>query len=442
MVLREDFLLGLLIISVFVMLLFSSLHAAVVFLAFSSCFLCFKVALGRHLRFGIITIPSLFMLAYLILISLPSLYWFLRSDSPARFVYLLAVQSVLVAFPVGMAFALAIRRRAPSLLREFLYGPPETPKIDGMFVPLVVFLFMCTLPVLAFYFLYASHVQLFEAMRGTRAIDAEAFRFAEDALPKLLQLAFEFLRRFALPFCMLYAYFLMKFGAVSWRFAFWPLFVVTLIVSSLTLDRAEPVALFVMAVLAYLLAAKYSLFELAYKPKLWGALALALIAGGLISIFQYQGAFSVQKAIQTTWHVLTSRILLSPSFMALRAFREFPELTPFLHGASVKLVGFFTSVDVVAYYPASFVGDLWRNFGFAGVLTGSVFLGFFFQYVQNVFFVKRSAAALSLYVIFLVNAVWLIFGNAFGTMSIIVFLFGLMLLHVLRLTTWSRRSAP
>ncbi len=434
MIFREHIILFIVIVAVSSVLLLSSSYAAAVFFAFSFLFLCLKAAMGKSLHFSIITIPSLFMFSYFVLMSLPSLYWFFRSDSSARFTYLLAVQSVLVMFPIGMALAMAARRRGFSSARTFLFGSFEPAKTDGMFFPLFLFFLLFSLPVLALYFFYAPHVQLVETFRNSEAIDATVFRFAENALPEFLQLAFEFLRRFALPFSTFYVFFIAKSGKPSWKISFWLLFIFSLIVSSLTLDRAEPVALFGMLIVAHLLAMRSSFFELAKNRKLLGVLVLAMAAGGLISIFQYQGVFSFQKTLQTTWYVFSSRIFLSPSFMALRAFHEFPDITPFLYGSSIKLVGFVTSLRTTAYYPATFVGDLWRNFGFLGVLVGSAALGFFFQYVQDAFFLKRNAVSLSLYVVFLLNAIWLIFGNAFGTVSIATFVFGLMLLYVVRLT--------
>lgn len=402
---------------------------------FSLCAL--KALVGDALRFSRPTLPSLFLFAYIALMAVPSVKWFFEAPSAVNIRYLFSVQSVLAAFPFGVALAVCITRNASVHTKAFLYGVLQKTKADKAAFPFFLFFLISTIPILFLYAYYAHRIQLLDILRSASpSVGAEEFRFAQKEVPDFVHILFEFLRRFALPFSMLYAYFLSSFSGISWKRAFWVLFAVTLLTSSLTLDRAEPVALFIMLIFAHILIKKTSVFAFMRNAKLLGIAALAMVAGGLISIFQYQGTFSVSRAIATTWHVFFSRIFLDPSFMALRAFREFPDVSDFLHGSSIKLLGLVSGTEAVSYYPASFVGDLWRNFGFWGVVIGSMGFGFFFQYVQDAFFQRKSAFTLSVYVIFLVNAIWLIFGNALGTVSLMVFAFGLILLGLVRLLSW------
>ena len=225
------------------------LYVPLVFGSFFGVFVLEKILLGDSLKFIHLTVPSFFIVLYIILMSFPSMLVFSEMHHPIRYTYFMAVQSVLITFPIGVGLANLMVHNPSKVIRNYLCSKLEKTQADFKFLSLFKALLIFSFPILALYFLYSEHVQLLEVIKAS-PIEAVALRFAENELPKGIHYFFELLRRFILPICVFYAYFMSRVYKSKWKHIFWILSSVTLVVSLLTLDRAPVVTLFIMMILA------------------------------------------------------------------------------------------------------------------------------------------------------------------------------------------------
>ena len=84
-----------------------------------------------------------------------------------------------------------------------------------------------------------------------------------------------------------------------------------------------------------------------------------------------------------------------------------------------------------SFSSVGFAGDLWANFGWPGIIVGSVLMGLVLQSIQLRAFREKTAPTLAIYVLFLVNELWLLYGSVLSTMVVTVFAAGLLLLRLL-----------
>jgi hypothetical protein len=181
-----------------------------------------------------------------------------------------------------------------------------------------------------------------------------------------------------------------------------------------------------MMILAYILSREQPIVK-ALNARLIIVFMSAVILGGLISVLQYQSAFTLERVVESIWYVFYYRIIQDAAFMSSLAFQDFSDPVLFLHGKSMRIVSLL-GLDYTPAYPAGFVGDLWRNFGWFGVILGTIFIGFIYQLIQIKLFTRKSIPTLSIYIIVLVGSVWIIFGNVLGTISVSIFVLSILLL--------------
>jgi len=127
--------------------------------------------------------------------------------------------------------------------------------------------------------------------------------------------------------------------------------------------------------------------------------------------------------------------------MARVTFEEFDTAEKFLYGKSIRLLSLF-GVEFHSVTSPSFIAELWLNFGWFGVIVGTVALGFVLQFIQLTFFKKKTAPILSAYILLILNGAWLIYGHVFSTMSVSVYLFILLFLLYLRLGPAKSGAGP
>lgn len=400
-------------------------------------FLYQKKRLGDSLCFNHLTLPSFFMLMYLILIPFATIGAFKEMDHPVRHTYLMAMQSVFVTFPIGIALANAVVKNPSRILQGYVRSQMEVTQNDLRFMPIFTILLLSAVPILVAYFLYSEYVQLIEVIRKyPTSIEVETLKFAgSDDLPRVVQFAFESLRRFILPLCALYGYLMASSTQkLGWKYISPVLFVSTLFVSSLTLDRAPPLGFIVMFILVFLLRRRKAQLTNIFKIRLIIIFVAAMTLGGIISVLQYQSDFNLQNVGADIWYVFSFRILQDAPHMASIAFETFNDSSTFLYGSSMRILsvlpGFHYEESLSSIYsvatPVGFVADLWRNFGWLGVVGGAILIGFAYQMIQLKLFIRKTILTVSLNAIMLVGCVWIIFGNVLGVMSTSVLVLGVL----------------
>jgi oligosaccharide repeat unit polymerase len=347
--------------------------------------------------------------------------------SPNKSSYLHALIAALLVFPIGVWSALPrpagrIPARAATAPRSRAF--PSDRHLTAHWRLLLI----ASIVIVCLFFLLSSHVQFIDLLRGIPTSDND--RFSQAELPKELQFFFEIARRVFLPVCAVFAYFMSCIEPAKWRMTFWLTFGFAFFVSVLTLDRSPPLGLLGMLAVAFFLQHRGNARALIGVALL---LVGSLLLAGVISIFQYQNdRFSLGQAFDTAWYVATMRLFESPFIMATRAFDAYNYDTRFLYGADIRLFSILPGFhyvesatdwsDPLAVAPVTFIGDLWRNWGWPGILIGAFGFGYMFQRIQNQLAGESTAARATMLTLLLLGALGILHGKALGvvTMGIIV----------------------
>jgi hypothetical protein len=427
------------------------LWAVAVFVSCGTFFVIECALLRSSLSLNSLTLPAVFMYLYLVTTAISSIPVFAALDHPMRQTYFLAVQSALVTFPLGVRLSNHFHKNAGHVVQDYLRSGLRKTFTDFKFFPLFVVMMLLLGPLLAPYFVYAEHIQLIEVLKAyPTTVERIDLRFAESFVPKAAQYGFEISRRFVLPLCAVYAYLMSYLYRGKWVLLFWVTFCLTLFVSLLTLDRAEPVGFLVMMIFAYLLARKQTLLEAMRRPKVLLLFGSALGLAGLISVAQYQSPFSQQGVVAAIWRVLSVRIGSDPATMTWWAFRIFDKPSLFLHFRYEPIFSFLPGFQYVEWNdpryfvtpPLACVGNLWENWGWPAVLIGPIVLGFVYQFIQLNVFVRKSVPILALQVILLADVAWAVYGRVLSVMSVTVLALSLVVALAFRPRAPRMPSAP
>jgi oligosaccharide repeat unit polymerase len=142
------------------------------------------------------------------------------------------------------------------------------------------------------------------------------------------------------------------------------------------------------------------------------ALFLIVIVGIVPAFYLMQGDETYGSSL--FWSV--ERLSLEEARALQLYFEVYPNIHPFLHGASnatiAKLMGGTNYIPPAAYipnevlglqdtsFPTLFIGEGWADFGFLGVFLTSVFVGFLLQ-IYNIWFYNRKRLRLEETALFL-----------------------------------------
>jgi hypothetical protein len=439
---------------------------SVLIIALTGLVIINAVLLRNALQIKRLSIPSFFVAIYIVLMSLPSIVWFYATpNDPIRYTYFLAMQSVLVTFPLGMVCAnvlcgdLSIPGRA---VKRFFSDPLRQSADDRHAFRYWVVMILATVTVAAFYLMTSQYVPLLGAITSYGQVDASTVRRAVVAEGVAIHYGHALTARLFLPFCLLYAYFMAYLYGGRWRLLFWPTLAVAAFVSALTFDRMFPFSVMLFLVLAVYF--KYD--DLAVrqptpgrdphrrmsKVRLLGyvavLLSISMLVGGIVSLTQFNKPINLEIIKVESIAFFINRVGLDPSYMAYIYFMEFNEPSKFLWGKSIHVL--VSKALGVEFYPTispSFVAELWVNFGWFGVLFGAAWVGFVLQTIQVRIFDRKTVPALSFYIIMLLNGAWIIYGHLLATMVISVYVPSLLLLMSLKIrrkpaTLRARRMSP
>jgi hypothetical protein len=423
---------------------------SVLFLAISVFFLFKKIFLGDSLKLTRLTLPSFFLLAYIILLSFPSIVWFLRSAHPIRYTYFLAIQSVLILFPIGVGLADGFFRHPSRIIGNFLSQDLLKTRRDSYIFPFFILMFLFSILIIAVYLLSADYVPLLRAFTQYGEVEEMVVRASIYRVSDITHYALALVLRMFLPFCLLYSYFMAYIYKRGWKFTFWIVLLLTIFASLLTFERIYPFSIFIFLGLAvyfkhyqlisktsFLLISKSKILISKFKIRLAtlvsAILIFAIFVGGIISRTQYNLPLD---NIKTIWNVaikgfLINRVLLDPSYTAYLQFEEFNNPDTFLYGKSIRLLSLFGVEFCPVALAPSFISELWLNFGWLGIIIGTIIVGFILQFIQLLFFRKKSIPILSFYILLLLNGAWIIYGHVLGTMSVSVYLITIFFLFFL-----------
>jgi hypothetical protein len=412
-----------------------------------------KLFLGNSFKLNELSLPSFFIIVYIILMSFPSVLWFYGSTKPFRYTYFLAIQSVLIFLPIGVLLAntLFLNISAPSrVINNFLSSRLSKTKHDLFAYPAWVLIFVASGIFVLYYMLTSRYVPLIGALVSYGEVSGDIVRRSIFWEGPLIHYGHALFARFLLPFCLLYAYFMACIYKPIWKYIFWFTFFWVMIFSFLTFDRVYPFSIVIFLILAIYFKnnskqlvpisnpKSLSKIYLFLKAKIRTSLTVlalfvfSMVVGGLITITQWNRSLSLVAILKTSMNFFVDRVLLDSSYMAFIYFEEFSSSALFLYGKSVHpILSYLFGMEFYPTISPSFIAELWLNFGWAGVIIGTVFIGFILQLLQLWLFRKKSIPILCLYILLLLNGAWIIYGHILATMVVSVYLLSLPFLLIL-----------
>lgn len=346
-------------------------------------------------------LPGVFMLSYAAFALVPAVIFTLdRDDGPARNLSF-TLASALVTFPLGVFIVRVLgklrleppRARRKPIASDVLARPAATTmkRLWGVFLAISV-------AVVISYALAVPSVPLLRIFTlsgdvATLQLDREeSFKL----LPGPLAYFFSWARLFFLPYFGLVAAAGFLRPPLGWRVRAFLSFAVAILFAAASTAKGPAIAVLAMfAALGYLM-------DRGSNP----LRRLALLATGalVIAVVYYRAIFGEALTTEEGLQSFFLRIVRVPAEVAYYYYAIFPDLLPYqggqtIHFLATVLSGFldvqFFDVDnfifrtIFPYGIASgsanavFVAYLWVDFGWAGVLVGTVLLGGFVQVLET-----------------------------------------------------------
>lgn len=385
-----------------------------------------KVLLGPCLRLGYLSLPAAFYSAYFVLMAMSSIFVYAEMSDGIRDSYLLGIQSVLVTFPLGVLLATLLFHDAGKRVRAYALGRLEVTPNDVRFSSVIFLIFWAAVGVAGVYIAISEFIPILKLVFDySSQIDDISLRFAVTELPRPLLFALALSRSLALPLCTLYLYFMAQAGGMQWRRDLLLVFSVSVGIAVLSLERAPLMALSGMLLFGIAIANMQRPFGPKALRSYGMVLVFAFTLAGFISACQYDSEVSTTEVTDGMHHVLVNRILLASARTASMAFDAFPTSSDQLHGQYIRMFTLITGKPYLesryaprlVILPVSFVGDLWRNWGWPAVLLGGIAIGVISQTVQLLLFSRKTVISSVFHAILILAFIWLIPGNAFGIVT-------------------------
>ena len=335
-------------------------------------------------------LPGVFLATYGLFIVIPGFFVYLDKPDPSASTFYLAVLSVLILFPLGVlamsTMALTTSNWKSSRAESAL--PILVPSDQTMKSVWYVFLFL-SLVVVVFYAIWVRTIPIVEIF--VQPGQTETLKVLRDESFKLLPIplayGFSWARWFLIPYCGLLALVMAHTtGATVWRMRAWIGFLIAIIFASAASAKAPIIYVIVMfAGMNYLLSpGKKGIRRLVVVSA--SAAAISLII--LIQVSGQTPADAFSELLQRVFYV--------PAEVAYEYFAAFPNYVGFQHGQSLFIPSAFLSLftdvhffDVPNFifrrmFPwaiptgtanATFAASFWADFGWPGVLGGSLITG-------------------------------------------------------------------
>jgi hypothetical protein len=227
-------------------------------------------------------------------------------------------------------------------------------------------------------------------------MDSWEFRLiGYDDRSRFLIAALEAARRVLLPYAALYFFVVRAIGVrfPRWLLAF--LLFTQFVGAVVTLDRAPILLFFLMLIYVKLCRGASFGYLLRIGSIIFASIVLL---GGLTTFIQYNlGGFSIVEVVTTGLDFFIHRTVVVPSIASIElSFHLFPldsEKLLLAHSRLTALFGgtYVGSQDDLSVYvtPVGAVADIWRNFGFQGVVLVAFYLGWYFRRLDG--FLRRSS---------------------------------------------------
>lgn len=389
-----------------------------------------QIAIGlapiRHL-----SLPGFFFITYALQIFLPAVPIALEPHRPAAQEYLLAVQMSLFLSSVGVVIASVIFRSHRKEMRRYWKKPLTSPSQTKRRKVSYLLFFASALVIAGLWMLQVKTIPLFSlfGLRGEAytlaVLREESFKLLET-LPGMKYL-YSWNRGMFFPLLIMIALGTYhQTRSPFWKRLFYLSLSLGIFYASLSLAKA-PVANVVLMVGLY--------YYLTVERKGWRwliPLGVGLLTFPIaVYLLQYGRGLNLYGL---TWSLRTllHRLLYVPADVLYYYFEAFPLPSGYLHGRSMSLLApllgktYFNTMNYVYLYRAAsalktgfanaaFIGDLYADFGMAGVIFGSLLVGFTLQAAQV--YVMRTAKSVTTVAVFvyLCYSSWVLSSTSFPT---------------------------
>lgn len=355
-----------------------------------------------------LTIPGFWYLTYLAMIFIPSHFIFFEQTHAARYSYIFAVVSILVAVPFGVIFVNMLLRFKRSEIENYYTAPIIQEKRMRMrsIIRYMVILSVA-IGIVILYIFEVKTIPLFVMFQCKGdVISLDLLR--EESL-KLLVSPFRYLyhlfRDFVYPLMIIIAlgYYLYS-QKRAWLYLFLGTFIVGILYAAFSLAKFPPSSIILLT---------FIFLYLFYS----GKVSKRIIMIGLVMFLAFPTTMILvgqpEKTIPSVVITIVERIFLAPANVLYYYYEVVPEQVNFLYGQTMGkltwLIGldYFDISNYVAQYinpaqpiksgsaNAAFIGDLYANFSMLGVLLGGVLIGAFMQLIQIHLLIRQKKTVLN-----------------------------------------------
>jgi len=388
-------------------------------------FMLRRLLLGNTLPFRTPTLPSFFLLAYCVLMIIPSAIWFSYYEGPATNDYIIAVQILPSFFVLGISLANTSFPSPARAITRFVQSDIfAAKKVNKGKFPLFVFVVVLELAIITTYISQASVIPFFEIF-SKNPPSKDEMRFAIYESSPMIIFLYAFVVRVLVPITVLFPLYMMNRYRRTWRPIFWLSLVVGFCITLLTLERQSSLSLICLLILSIYFLQNYRITQ----RQLICLCTLLIAVGSFVSLAQYSQPLSILSIGDRAVSYGVMRVLLDPSYMTHVIFNLYADHPPLL-GATIRVLSLF-GIQYEHLTAIGFVADLWVNYRWFGVILGPALLGYILQSIQICFFRVRTVPTMIIYSIMLLAGGWLIYSNMLPTMVLTVFLFGSLFMHTI-----------
>jgi oligosaccharide repeat unit polymerase len=364
-------------------------------------------------------LPGFFLASYLVMIIIPATLVYFNPQFQERRTFLLATNLGFLFFIFGIV---AMGILFPSSTKEVQVWIIKPLLSRSKFKPISIVLLSVCLLSLALYISIVGDLPILKALRG--GFSAVDLAFARENALKLIRgpivYLFTLLRNSLLPFvALLLLVIAISSHKIIWKFLFVVALISTLIMSVATLEKS-PVVLFVVMLFFTWLLANGRRFSLKLKHLIPIGI-LAFIFPVAVYLFAGYGAYP-----EEILRGIIRRLFYLPSEVLYNYFLYFPGEQNFLLGRALPYIskfflsGPFPVANRVCLYMrpdnivlscnanAAYIGYLWADFGWMGILQGSFLCGMVLQGIQLLILrLPKSAPTIAIQAMFVCQVVYL-----------------------------------
>lgn len=299
----------------------------------------------------------------------------------------MALSSAYIVFATFMLLA-AIRYSPINKVKNRIHSEPHKISLSGVKVRQIsaVLLFVSTI----FTVMYGLNGGFGKLSLLGSDFASRDFRFLNfNEVPREYTYLLQIVRRIILPVLIFSLVFLNRLGLEKLNLLIIYAISLQILASALTFARAPFAMLVTSLLLAFYLSEKSARKRTCYIAL--GSI-LFVIVGGLITQLQYNIIeFSIMQVISTGIDFMLNRAWLVPAAVPINlSFAVYDGYSDSLLLSGSRFVGMLTGNVIgtlqdnsILVAPVGFIGDIWRNFGFIGILLSPIAFTAFFGWLDS-----------------------------------------------------------